>query len=173
MNSTQSPHSRPPLVAWGCAVLFALAFISAGVLPLLSLFHVFPRAGDMGDHPPLFPVVASALGFIAVGLYMMGNIVRSAIGLPRFSTRILADIIVVALALPFNWWLFFGKATGDSTTSITLPLGITLFTTAPLPFDFILAKLALGLICIILDLILVSEVLGLGWFTWTSGGGEG
>ncbi|RME42619.1 MAG: hypothetical protein D6791_17300 [Chloroflexi bacterium] len=169
----QPPDSDPPPpAAWGCAFLFALVFIIAGLLPFLALLNIFPRDEYFGGQSP-FPIVASALGFIAVGIYLMGNVFRSAAGLPRFSGRILADIVAFSLALPFHWWLFFGTAAQSSATGITLPGGITIFTTTNLPIDFILAKIVVAVICIILDLVLISEVFGLGWFTWTSGDEEG
>ncbi len=172
-DAPQPPDSRPPSpAAWGCAFLFALAFIVAGLLPFLALFNVFPRDEYFGGHPP-FPIVAAALGFTVVGFYLMGNVLRSAVGLPRLSGRVFADIVAFSLALPLHWWLFFGKATGSSTTGITLPGGITISVAVDLPLDFILAKVAVAVICIILDLVLISELFGLGWFSWSSEDEEG
>jgi len=154
------------MAAWGCAFLFALAFLIAGVLPFLALFNVFPRDEYFGGEPP-FPIVAASVAFLAVGVYLMSNVIRSAVGLSHFSRRIFADIVAFSLAIPFHWWLFFGKAIAGSATGITLPGGITLFTTANLPFDFILAKIVVAVLCLILDLFLISEIFGLGWFSIT------
>ncbi len=167
-DSPQPPDSgSPPPAAFGCAFLFALAFIIAGVLPFLALFNVFPREEYFGGVAP-FPIVAASVGFLAVGVYLMGNVIRSAVGMPRFSGRILGDIVAFSLAVPLHWWLFFGKAAAGSVSGITLPGGITLFTTANLPFDFILAKIVVAVLVVILDLLLISELFGLGWFTWNS-----
>ncbi|WP_457652196.1 hypothetical protein [Rhodocaloribacter sp.] len=168
-DEPQPPDSGPPFPgAWGCAFLFALTFVAFGLLPFLALAGIFPRDEFFGGQSPI-PIVGGSLGFIAVGLYLMGNLFRSAVGLPRFSGRLFADIVAFSLVLPFHWWLFFGKATGGSVSGITMPGGITIFSKTNLPIDFILAKIVVAVICIILDLILVSEVFGLGWFTWTSG----
>jgi len=147
--------------------LFALAFLVTGILPWLALFNVFPRDEYFGGQSP-FPIVAASVGFLAVGVYLTGNLIRSAAGLPHFPRRILGDIIALALAVPLHWWLFFGKNTQGSVTGITLPGGVTLFTTTNLPFDFILAKIAVAFLCIVLDLLLISEFFGLGWFVWSS-----
>lgn len=75
--------------------------------------------------------------------------------------------------LSFHWWLFFGKTISGSVTGISLFGGISLFITTNLPLDFFLAKFVSAIICVVLDRILISEVLGLGWFKWTSGNREG
>ena len=137
-------------------------------MPLLALFNVLPFNEYAGPRGPFLPVVAAALGFIAVGLYLLTNLFRSAVGLPHLSNRIFAGIVAVSLAVPLHWWLFFGEATDGSATGVSLFGGITIFTTMPLPFDFLLAKIVVAVLCVVLDLVVISEVLGLGWFKWSS-----
>jgi hypothetical protein len=84
--------------------MFALAFIVAGLLPFLALLNISPRDEFFGGQSPV-PIVASALGFLTVGIYLMGNVLRSAAGLPHFSRRIFADIVALSLALPLHWCL--------------------------------------------------------------------
>ncbi|RME89408.1 MAG: hypothetical protein D6770_04490, partial [Anaerolineae bacterium] len=52
---------------------------------------------------------------------------------------------------------------------ITLPGGITIFTSLNLPLiRLILGKIIVAIVCVIIDLILISEIFGLGWFKWVS-----
>ncbi len=164
-DGQQSPGPAPPPAAVGCAFLIALAFIIAGLLPFLALLDVFPRDEYFGGRPA-FPIVAASLGFTAIGVYLMVNVFRAAVGLPRTSGRVFALVVAFSLAVPLHWWLFFGKAVEGSVSGVTLPGGISVFTTANLPLDFILAKVGIAVISIVLDLVLVSEVFGLGWFRW-------
>lgn len=168
-DEPQPPEAAPQPVAIGCALLFALAFVIAGLLPFLALLDVFPRDEYFGGQP-VFPILAASLGFIAVGVYLMVTFLRAALGLPRTLGRVFALIVAFSLAVPFHWWLFFGEAAEVSVAGITLPGGFTVFSTAYQLLNFIVAKVVVAVVCVILDLVLISEVFGLGWFTWRSGG---
>ncbi len=152
---------KPPLAAFGCAFLFALAFLVAGTWPLLALFGVFPREAYFGDQSPLIPVVAG-LGFLAVGIYLMSNLIRAAMRRPPLSGRLVGVIVALTLAIPLHWWLFFGTSVGASRSR----LRVLLFEMTNSTFDFILAKITVALLSLVLDLVLVSELFGLGWFSW-------
>jgi hypothetical protein len=160
-NNPSLPSANRPL-AFGCGCLFSLAFILAGLLPIAALMNILPRAEYFGNQP-LFPVVSAGLAFLAVGMSMLINIFLTATGGQRLSGRVIADLIAFFLAIPFHWWLFFGKPDKDAVTGLGLGV-ITLFTTSNLPLNFILAKIATAVICLIIDLYLISEIFGLGWF---------
>ncbi|RME88079.1 MAG: hypothetical protein D6770_07805, partial [Anaerolineae bacterium] len=139
----QPPDSESPSpVAWGCLFLLALALISGGLLPFLALLNVFPREAYF-DGQPVFIIVVASLGFFFMGVYLLITFIRAAAGLPPIPGRIFADLIVFSLAVPFHWWLFFvwdAQAVGG----ITLPGGITIFTSLNLP----LIRLILGKIIV-------------------------
>lgn len=168
----RSPSEREEVspVAWGCFFLFALAFILGGLLPVLALLGVFPREEYFGDQPALIIVVAS-LGFFFMGVYLLIVFIRALAGLPPPSGRIFADLIVFSLAVPFHYWLFF-VWDAQAISGLTLPGGITIFTSLNLPLiRLILGKIVVALVCLILDLFLISEIFGLGWFRRASAWG--
>ena len=163
------PAPRPPQnpvtrgLALGCALVFALAFVVAGLLPLAALVGLLPREAYFGEQSPVWPVSAG-LGFLAVGVYLFGNLIRSLARKPRFSPRLFAVLVALTLAVPLHGWLFFGRAVETSSTGLTLPGGPTIFIPLNLPLDIWLAKAATALLALVLDVFLLSEILGLGWF---------
>lgn len=175
-RSSQPPPTERPSspegdatspVARGCFFLLALAFILGGLLPALALLGVFPREEYFGGQPA-FPIVVGSLALFFVGIYLFVAFIRAAAGLPPPSGRTFANLVVLAVAVPLHWWLFFVWDT-QAVGGLPLPGGIIVFTRLNLPpFQLVLGKVGVGLLCLILDLILISEIFGLGWFRWVS-----
>ena len=163
------PASQPPQspltlgLALGCAFMFALAFVVAGLLPLAALAGLLPREAYFGDQSPVWPVSAG-LGFLAVGIYLLSNLIRSLARKPRLSPRLFAVLVALTLAVPLHGWLFFDRTVEASSAGLTLPGGLTVFIPLNLPLDIWLAKAATALLALVLDVFLLSEILGLGWF---------
>ena len=160
----QNPVTRG--LALGCALVFALAFVVAGLLPLaalVGLVGLLPREAYFGEQSPVWPVSAG-LGFLAVGVYLLSNLIRSLARKPRLSPRLFAVLVALTLAVPLHGWLFFGRTVEASSTGLTLPGGLTIFIPLNLPLDIWLAKAATALLALVLDVFLLSEILGLGWF---------
>ncbi len=153
---------------------------SMGFGPQLWLWDTFPGSGlvapfGLAEHPApqgfLWQRVTlpsryrDLVPFVVAGLYLIGNASASFLQKGKLSTRLLFDLVVGFLALPLHSWLFFGKPDGVSITSIVLPggTGISLFDTNHL--SFLIAKAVVALLLVALDLYLISEIFGLGWFT--------
>ncbi len=157
----QNPVTRG--LALGCALVFALAFVVAGLLPLAALVGLLPREAYFGEQSPVW-LVSAGLGFLAVGVYLLSNLIRSLARKPRLSPRLFAVLVALTLAVPLHGWLFFGRTVEASSTGLTLPGGLTVFIPLNLPLDIWLAKAATALLALVLDVFLLSEILGLGWF---------
>ncbi|GAB4532090.1 MAG: hypothetical protein Fur0018_20510 [Anaerolineales bacterium] len=169
-ENPQPPDSGPPSpTAFGCVFLFPLAFIAGGLWMLWAIFGGMPR--ETFEGVPGFIIVVGGLAFLTVGVYLLIVFIRAAAGLPSISGRVFADIILFLIAIPFNYWLFFGKAAGGAAAGTTAPGGIAIFLPLPPIVSLIVKKTVVGLVCLVVDLLLVSEIFGLGWFAWTSGGG--
>jgi len=147
----------------GCSLLF----LWVGLLPLLALLNILPRDGFFGGQSPLMPVLGS-LPFAAVGLYFLANAVTLLASGRRLSDRLLFNLGVFFLAIPFHYWLFFGKADKGSVTGISLPGGFSISILDNSNLSFMLGKIAMAVLLVIVDLYLASELLGLGWFTFVS-----
>jgi hypothetical protein len=147
----------------GCGLLF----LWVGLLPLLALLNILPHDGFSGGQSSLMPVLGS-LPFAAVGLYFLANAVVLLASGRHLPSRLLFTLGMFFLAIPFHYWLFFGKAGEGSTTGISLPGGflISFFDNSHL--SFMLGKIAMAFLLVIIDLYLVSEFLGLGWFRLVS-----
>ncbi len=187
-SSFSSPPSPPPpdkkeddafttAAAWGCAILFVASFFVAGALPFLALLHVLPKSEQAFGGTPSFLVLSVGVAFLAAGVYMARSLLRrlfprSFSGWSYRGFRVLADIIVAALAVPFHWYVFFGKPTAGST-GLILPGGIVLFANLKWPLEPILDKFIVAILAILLDMILLSEIFGLGWIRWEAGGKKG
>jgi hypothetical protein len=168
VKPTQSNRDVPPtpenkalasVVSCGCGVLF----LGTGLLPFLALLNILPRAGFFGNASP-FMVVIGSLAFVAVGLYFIDNAGTLLVSGRRLSGRLLFNLAMFFLAIPFHYWLFFGKPGGGSVTSIALPGGLvfSFFDTGNV--SFVVGKIAVALLLVVMDLYLISEILGLGWF---------
>ena len=147
------------VVNCGCGALF----LSTGTLPLLAWLNVLPRGNFFGDTSP-FVVVVASLPFAVVGLYFIGNAGMLLFNRNRLSERLLFNLGMFFLAIPFHYWLFFEGSDGGSVTGIALPGGFNFFFFDSSKLSIILAKIVVALLVIVIDLYLVSELLGLGWF---------
>ncbi len=147
------------VVSCGCGVLF----LGVGLLPLLALLNILPREGFFGNAPP-FIVVIGSLPFAAVGLYFIGNAGALLVSERRLSDHLLFNLGIFFLAIPFHYWLFFGKPDGESVTSLSLPGGLVLSFFDTGQVSFIVAKIAIAFLLVAVDLYLISETLRLGWF---------
>ena len=143
----------------GCGMLF----LSTGILPILAWLNILPRGNFFGDAPPFLVIVAS-LPFAVVGLYFISNAGMLLFNRRRLSERLLFNLGMFFLAIPFHYWLFFEGSDKGSVTSITLPGGLNLFFFDNGKLSLILAKIAVALLVIVMDLYLVSELLEQGWF---------
>ncbi len=165
----EAPESTA--LAWGCVVMFALGFLVAGSAPLLAFFGVLPGSDQFFGTAPRLVVLSVSVAFLGAGLYMMHGLLsraaRPVAGRLPHVRRILILFILAALAVPLHWWLFFGRATAGSATALVLPGGFVLFPRIRVPLEFLLAKFVVGLLALLLDLVLVSELFGLGWFWWS------
>ena len=150
------------VVNCGCGMLF----LSTGVLPLLAWLNILPRGDFFGDAPPFLVIVAS-LPFAVVGLYFISNAGMLLFNRRRLSERVLLNLGMFFLAIPFHYWLFFGSSDKGSVTGISLPGGLDLFFFDNGKLSFVVGKIAVALLVIAMDLYLVSELLGLGWFVST------
>ncbi len=170
VKPTQSNRDVPPtpenkalasVISCGCGVLF----LGAGLLPFLALLNILPRAGFFGNASPSMVVIGSlasaAVGL--VGLYFIDNAGTLLGSRRRLSDRLLFNLAMFFLAISFHYLLFFGKPGGGSVTSISLPGGLVLsfFDTGNVSF---VVKIAVALLLVVMDLYLISEILGLGWF---------
>jgi len=162
-SDEQDHHESSPLgyalVGCGCGS----AFLIGGLLPLLAATGLLPNSeGFFGETPPWIVVVAG-IPFILVGFYFL-SLALGALGshpsteVPRW----LADTILFFLIIPFHVWLLSGRSVVRSKQSIGLPLGWRLVLRGGEPL--LLAKIVVGILVFIVDLYLLSEVLGLGWF---------
>ena len=177
VRPTQSHHRDPAppsqtgpaaaAVNCGCGLLFLIP----GLMPLLALLNLLPRDQYFGGQSPLLPVLGG-LPFIAVGLYFLVNAVTLLISKRRLPQRLLFNLGVFFLAIPFHYWLFFGKRGGESVTSINLPGGAIVSFLDRGTLSFILAKIAMAILLVVIDLFLISEFLGRNWFAYRSGEAE-
>ncbi len=169
VKPTQSNSDVPPtpenkalasVVHCGCGVLF----LGAGLLPFLALLNILPRADFFGNAPPFIGVIGISLPFVAVGLYFIDNAGTLLGSRRRLSRRLLFNLVMFFLAIPFHYWLFFGKPDGGSVTGISLPGGLvfSFFDTGYV--SFVMGKIVVALLLVVMDLYLISEILGLGWF---------
>ena len=140
-----------------------MLFLGTGLLPFLAWLNILPRAGFFGHAPP-FMVVLGSLALATVGLYFVGNAGTLLVSGRRLSNRLLLNLGILFLALPLHYWLFLGKPEGASVTSIALPGGFVLSFSDTSKISFLLGKVATALLLVAIDLYLVSEALGLGWF---------
>ncbi len=162
-SNTDVPPPENEVLAAGVSCGCGMLFLVTGLLPVLALLNILPRAGFFGRASPLL-VVMGGLPFAAVGLYFIGNAGSLLIRGRRLSDRLLLNLGMFFLAIPFHYWLFFGRSGGESITSISLPGGLVISFFERGKIAFITAKIAVALLLAGMDLYLISEALGLGWF---------
>jgi hypothetical protein len=155
--------------------MFVASFFVVGALPFLTLFHVLPKNAQVFGQDASFLSLAIGVGLLAAGVYMTRLLFhrifpRSIPDWSYRSLRILADLILASLAVPLHWWLFSRQQAAGSSTGLILPGGIVLFANLKFPFDPTLNKVIVGVLVLLMDTILVSEILGLGLVRWVSGG---
>ncbi len=164
-----TPSSHPPAgqqPSPGCTVLgragCGLVFILLGGMPILAALNLLPGEDFFGESPPWIAVTAS-FAFVLLGVYFLAlaasQPARRATPFPRW----LADLLLFIIAIPFHYWLFFGKSVEGGGLSIGLP-GVSI--ELPRWVSLLEAKLVVGVIVLMIDLLLISEIAGLGWFVW-------
>ena len=162
-SNTDVPPPENKVLASGVSCGCGMLFLVTGLLPVLALLNILPRAGFFGRSSPWL-VVVGGLPFAAVGLYFIGNAGSLLIRGRRLSDRLLLNLGMFFLAIPFHYWLFFGQPGGELITSISLPGGLVVSFFERGKIAFITAKIAVALLLAGMDLYLVSEALRLGGF---------
>ena len=169
MSEQQSPTSfdeesgAVPLAGCGCSALLLLA---GGLLMLVALDVLPNREQFYGDVPFWIGLVVGGAFFLTGVLLLFRMLFPAGRASPSLA-RWVFNAVLLLLILPFHFWLFSGRGVVGSELSVILPIG-TFFASSG--ESLWVTKVMVGVLVLLVDLYLLSEVVGLGWFETSSMG---